>query len=530
MRVETQSGRFWNGRVLSETPQEVVIQTQGGPLTIPRSTIRRMVPVSSVPPQPAPQAAGGRGQPVPSRPPGAANAPAVTQAGAAVPAQRLRPQERAGTMRLSGEGALGTQLLPALLGEYGQDAGLGALREDMAPDPSERMFVIGGPETARDIRVDVHVHGASHAFADLAAGRADLGMAARRATDAEWRQLQIPGPTRQGGLEQVVALGGVAIIVHRENPVAQLTMEQARDMLAGALTRWTDIGGPPVPVTVYALLDTADATEAVRDRLMGGAQARLSPRARRFESHEDLADALAADPGGIGFVNLAHVRNAKALRLRGACGLIFETSPFQLRSEEYPLSQRMYLYGSARATALARDFLAFSVTDRVQPAIARAGFVNQAPLLSSAAETEAQVKAAGEALPADLRAVAAPEVAQFRQLVAGARRLSVTFRFEAGRTDLDPRAEADIGRLARWTREADNARKSILLIGHASVDGTYNSNLALSRARAQSVATRLAALGVPVAQVESVGPASPIACAGGSGETDINRRVEVWIK
>ena len=104
------------------------------------------------------------------------------------------------------------------------------------------------------------------------------------------------------------------------------------------------------------------------------------------------------------------------------------------------------------------------------------------------------------------------------------------FRFEAGRTSLDPRAEADIGRLVRWTREAANAGKAILLLGHASVDGSYASNMALSRARAQAVAARLGALNVTVAQVESVGPVSPVACSDPGGETDINRRVEVWVR
>ncbi len=434
-------------------------------------------------------------------------------------------------MRLSGASALGTQLVPALLAEYGQEAGLGMLREDFPPDPAERLYLIQGPETARSLRAEVRVHTTARALADLAAGRTELALAVRRVNDGELRAAQAAGTgnLRQPGLEQVVAMSGVVIIVQRDNPVVQLGLDQVRDLLMGTITRWSVLGGPPVPVHVYALREEADATGIVRERLLGPA-GRLAAGATRFEFHEDLADALAADPGGIGFVDIAHSRNARALRLRAVCGLTYAATSFHLQSEEYPLAQRMYLYASARTPPLARDFLAFAVSDRAQPVIATAGFVNLAPVLATAAETATQVAVAGEALPAELRPIAAPEVVRFRQLVAGARRLSVTFRFDVGQTTLDPRAEADIGRLARWERDPANGRKSILLIGHASLDGAYTTNLALARARAHSVAARVAALGVPVAQVDSVGPVSPIACTGGIGETDINRRVEVWIR
>jgi phosphate transport system substrate-binding protein len=190
----------------------------------------------------------------------------------------------------------------------------------------------------------------------------------------------------------------------------------------------------------------------------------------------------------------------------------------------------MYFTASARTPPLGRDFLAYAVGDRAQAAAARAGFTNLAPLLATEEESKAQIAAAGDALPADIKAVAGPEVAQFRQLVGNARRLSITFRFEAGRTDLDARAEADLARLARWAQDPANGRKPLMLIGHASVDGAYASNIALSRARAQSVATRLGTLGVAVASVDSVGPVSPVACSSATGEGDINRRVEVWVK
>lgn len=508
VRVETTNGRFWIGRIVSQSAQEVVVQTLDGPLTIARANIRQIGPANVA---------------------RVAVTPAVVAPAVPVAGERLALAGRSGVLRLSGESALATQLLPALLADYGREAGLDALREDVAPNPTERVYVLQGAETARNLRAEVRMGGAARALAELAAGQSDVGMAGRRVSEAELRGLQAPGNARLAGQEQVIALGGVAVIVHRDNPVTTIALDRLRDVLTGAVTSWQGLGGPGAPLTVYALADDEDAQALVRERVLGPG-ARLAARVRRVDSHEDLADAVAGDPGGIGLVNLAQARNARALRVSTACGLVHAPSPFKLRSEEYPLAQRMYLYASARGPAVGRDFLAYAVSDRAQPAIAGAGFVNLAPLTAEPSEDAAQIAAAGESLPAELRAIAGPEVARFREAVRGARRLSITFRFEAGRTDLDPRAEADIGRLVRWARMAGNAGKQVVLLGHASVDGAYAANLALARARAQSVAARVTAAGVPVGQVESVGPVSPVACAGGTGETDINRRVEVWVR
>ena len=449
----------------------------------------------------------------------------------AAPVARLPAADRAGALRISGANSMGVQLMPALLLDYGLEAGLVAAQEEVTTDPALRVFQLQAAESARRLRVQVSSRGSSNAFTDLLGGQADIGMSTRRASDAEARALQASGPAggQRSDHEQVIGLGGVVIIVHRDNPLRTLSIAQLRELLSGAMSRWPAGGGSGLPVTVYALDRRSGEFDAVQERILGPGT-KLAPQAKLFESHEDLADAVAADPSAIGFVGVAYARNARPLGLEQECGLGGNPTPFQLKTEEYPLSRRLYLYATGRASPLARDMMAYAGAARAQGVVQESGFVSLDPLLASPEDSAAQLAGAGNFLPEDQKAIAAAPVQALREMLGGARRLSVTFRFEAGRAELDARAEADLERLAQWARQTKTPESSLALVGHASPDGQFASNLELSRARAQSVADRLRKMGVTVPRVEGVGPVNQVVCSRNAVENDMNRRVEVWVR
>jgi phosphate transport system substrate-binding protein len=508
LRIELANGQVIIGKLVGTTPRDLLLDVPGsrGPTTVARTDIRRFAVVAP------------------------AQAAALVQAAPPLArAARLPVGERTGMLRLSGANSMGVQLLPALLTDYGAEAGLVGMQEEMTSDPAVRIVLLQGAESTRRLQARIAALGSAAAFTDLATGQADIGMSTRRATDAEARALLITGPGGQARVdnEVVVGLSGVVVLVHRDNPLRALSVAQLRDLFSGAAARWPGAGG--LPVTVYALDQRSGEFNAVQERILGTG-ARLSPKARLFVSNEDLADAVAADPAAIGFVGAGYVGNARAVTLQQECGLGGEPSAFNLKTEEYPLSRRLFLYATARATPLARDLLAYGESARAQTVLAKSGFINLEPLLGSAEQSTAQIGAIGAFLPDEMKAIAAPQADALRQMVQGARRLSVTFRFEAGRADLDPRAEADLGRLANWKNRPENAQSSLLLVGHASIDGVYATNLELSRARANAVAARLRQAGLAVAQVEGVGPVNQVVCNRSVAESDMNRRVEVWIR
>lgn len=62
-------------------------------------------------------------------------------------------------------------------------------------------------------------------------GTCDIGMASRELKESELAQLT---PTQ-------IAIDGIAVIVHKDNPIANLTKEQVRSIYTGETTKWSDV-------------------------------------------------------------------------------------------------------------------------------------------------------------------------------------------------------------------------------------------------------------------------------------------------
>jgi OOP family OmpA-OmpF porin len=103
-------------------------------------------------------------------------------------------------------------------------------------------------------------------------------------------------------------------------------------------------------------------------------------------------------------------------------------------------------------------------------------------------------------------------------------------QFDSGTSDLAPGEYASLAALAAWLK-ADPTR-SVALVGHTDTSGSLDTNIALSKKRAASVADRLVqSYGVTRAQLdpEGVGYLAPRASNLTEDGRTQNRRVEVMI-
>ena len=445
---------------------------------------------------------------------------------------RLPVAQRAGLLRLHGSNTIGSQLGPDLLLAYGRDAKLTASHEVPGTGPEERTIVMEGVETTQSLSGEVHAHGSATAFTDLSNGKADLGMASRRIDAAEVQALKAAGlgDMLKPGNENVISLDGVAFIVNRGNPLTTLTLAQLRDLMSGRVTRWSQVGGADLPVTIYSRDAKSGTFDLIRERVLGR-DAKLAASAKLFESSEDLADAVASDDSAIGFVGVAYARNAKPIGIGGACHLPpSQPSLFAVKTEEYVLTRRLYIYAGDGRSPLADDFRRFVLQPVVYPVMEGAGFVSLEPILAGDDVRTARLANIQPAvLPPEIARAGKGELRAFQSAIEGARRLSMTIRFELAKADLDSRAEEDLARMAQWARTAGSGRK-IVLVGHSSADGDYGRNVGLSQRRVAEVAARLRSLGVQVAGAVNVGPVSAVVCDGKPEDSNLNRRVEIWVR
>lgn len=429
-------------------------------------------------------------------------------------------------LSLHGSRVIAAGLAPDLVEAFVEDEGAASWqwRDD---DANGRTLVATGTPPDIPAEIEVRSAGTDAGLRSLLDGDADIWMASRPVTGGEWRRAlrEGLGDLRTTQAQRVVALDGVAVIVSPRNTVNALTPEQLRNIFAGRITDWAQVGGNSGRITVHARAAGSAAADSFGDIVLDGTP--MTPSARRHASDADLAAAVAADPGAIGFTAVAAAGAARTVAV-DACGLRQEPSSFLVKTEEYPLSRRLFMYFSPdRGSRSAAEFLAFVRTDAGQAAVEGAGFVDQRIVMQSHDDHLAFRENAVLAIPQNADV--------YRDLIAltrDARRLSVTFRFETGSAELDARARDDAFRLAEYLSDNGYRPDDVMLLGFADARGDYAQNLRLSRDRANEVARALAGgpglrgIGVTRGFSEEL----PVACNDGEAGWQLNRRVEVWLR
>jgi phosphate transport system substrate-binding protein len=435
--------------------------------------------------------------PAPPAPPAKAEAPPPPPAAA----ERI--------LALHGSNTIGAALAPSLVEGFLRQEGYSDIKRVAGRNAGELTLEARSPQGAQQA-VEIQAHGSGTAFKALQEGRADIGMSSRRIKPEEVSTLASLGDMTGPANEHVIALDGIAIVVHPNKLVAMLTRKQVADIFAGRITDWSQVKGTAGPIHLYARDDKSGTFDTFQNLVLGSEK--LSPGAKRFEDSAELSDAVANDPSGIGFIGLPYIRNARALAISdpGATPLI--PGRFTVATEDYVLSRRLYLYTSENPrNPLLRRFIAFAQSKAGQEVVGNGGFVPQT--------------VRPEALTADAGAPA-----EYRKLTQGAQRLSLNFRFRTGSADLDNKARLDLDRVVEFLSDMKVHGQSIMLFGFADNQGGRDLNLKLSRERAQAVAAQFQQRGIKPGLFPGFGHDLPVASNDTEEGRAKNRRVEIWVK
>jgi phosphate transport system substrate-binding protein len=99
------------------------------------------------------------------------------------------------------------------------------------------------------VEIILHGGGATKGIREVSAGRSDLGGSCRQV-------LEDPGTLSPVARERrvqmdPVAWDALAVIVHKGNPVQNITLDQLRGIYTGQITNWKQLGGRNAPIQLY---------------------------------------------------------------------------------------------------------------------------------------------------------------------------------------------------------------------------------------------------------------------------------------
>jgi phosphate transport system substrate-binding protein len=417
-------------------------------------------------------------------------------------AQAAEPER----VRIHGSNVLGAQVVPKLVEAWLAEAGYTGTTQRL--DGGQRQFHARREDG--DVLVEIQTAGSASAFADLARGNAEVGMASRPPTAKELDDAWLAGRLQSPDQEFVVALEGMAILVHPDNPIASLSVAQLRDVFTGRTRDWARLGGRPGTIRLHGRPAGSGLHQMLDQLVLAGAP--MSAETTAHASTAAVAQAVAADPKAIAFAPLlAPTPGTRAIPVSDGHRAV-EPTRLNAMTEDYPLVRRLNLHGSQQMSALGRSFALYAISPAGQRVVEQTGLLSVAPTIA-AALPDADV-------PGD-----------YARMLTGASRLQTNLRFGNEYTLLDSRGVQDLQRFAEWMALPANRDREVMLMAFTQPE-TRDPARALfhSHDRVDFVAELLQDAGVAVSRRRGFGGAQPLA----SGDTERsqfrNERIEIWLR
>ena len=412
-------------------------------------------------------------------------------------------------LQINGSNTIGAQLAPRLVEGMLQHTGASDIQLQLNQQTREHRITALSSD-GQAIEVLLRAHGSGTAFSGLMDGTAQVGAASRPIRSGEAEALAKSGDMLSAAAEQVIGLDGLAIIVHPDNPLSVLSLEQVAQVFAGEITDWHELGGAAGPINLYARDNNSGTWETFRDLLLTPRELELHGDAQRFASTSDLSRSVGDDPYGIGFVGLSGIAPSKAIALTSGESRPMLPTAELVTTEDYPLSRRLFMYiRPDESNPLAKALIEFTQSRAGQEIVDQVGFVGQ-NIRTIKLEPQPDMPLA------------------YQQLADEALRLSVNFRTRERSVQLDNKAWQDMDRLEEYLHQHGLTQDRIVLVGFGN-PRVMGAEELLARLRSTTVQRALAERGISVREILAIGNELPVATNEDYNGRLKNRRVEMWV-
>jgi len=214
------------------------------------------------------------------------------------------------------------------------------------------------------VRVEVQAGGSSRGLADARRGLAAIGMVSRSPAEGEDDIQWHP-----------VARDGIALVVHADNPIAELTDAQVVAIFSGAVESWSEVGGPPSPITVVNKA-AGRSTLEVFTHHFGLAPERIRADVVIGDNQQGLKT-VAGNRWAIAYISIGtaviEIERGAPIRVLASRGV--EASVATVADGRYPIVRTLHLVTHGELDPLAAELVDFARSPAVHDLITAQAFV-----------------------------------------------------------------------------------------------------------------------------------------------------------
>lgn len=206
-------------------------------------------------------------------------------------------------------------------------------------------------------KVSVNVQGGGSSVGIKAAinGVCDIGTSSRELTKEEASQLK----------EFQIAIDGITVVVHSSNSISNLTIEQIKDIFAGKIKNWKEVGGNDAKIIVVTREEGSGTRGAFQEIVMGKEQ--ISDSAIVQPSTGAVKQTVSQDKNSIGYISLGSLdETVKALRVDSV-----EATEKNIKNGTYKLKRPFLFLTKNEPKGLVKAFIDFALSDEGQNIVSK---------------------------------------------------------------------------------------------------------------------------------------------------------------
>jgi phosphate transport system substrate-binding protein len=229
-----------------------------------------------------------------------------------------------------------------------------------------------------EVRISVTGGGSGTGISSLINNTVDLANASRQ---IKLEEIESANKNGVDPIEYVVARDAIAVIVHPDNPINQLTLQEVSDIYTGRIENWIQLGGEDRPI-VRLSRETNSGThvyfleEVIRlgnsdDKTIFSANTLLLP------SSEGIIAEVRENPNAIGYDGLGYItEEVKVLGIAKDEGVdyIFPTLS-TVNDNLYAISRNLYIYAPGTPPTFVKAYLDWIMTSEGQKIVTDLGFI-----------------------------------------------------------------------------------------------------------------------------------------------------------
>ncbi len=147
------------------------------------------------------------------------------------------------------------------------------------------------------------------------------------------------------------AIDGVAVIVNPKNTVEDLSTQQVKDLFAGKITNWKEVGGPDLAVNLYGREEGSGTRKTFWSKLLQKGD--IAAGTNVVPSNGAMKTGVSTDPGALGYMSIGYVdETVAAVAING-----IKPTQENAANGTYTVTRKLYMNCKGDPTGLTKAFI-----------------------------------------------------------------------------------------------------------------------------------------------------------------------------